>query len=150
MANSCALNAVSAIAQIGQFGIAFMLLPLALENRHSDAIIIGSVSSALWIGNLTGLLIAPALIERVAIAQTVLLGLMKSGIALTLVPFLHSTVWILLAALTGFGYGLRWIANERGSSQTAWLMSISVWAGCSCNFHLHGWFIELASKLPQH
>lgn len=114
-----ALNAVSTLAQIGQFGIAFILFPLALEAKHADALFIGSVSSALWIGNLVGLLVAPNFVSAFGYRATVFTGLATSGIALAVVPLSDASGWILLAPLSGLGYGLRWIGNE------TWLFGIT-------------------------
>jgi MFS family permease len=113
-----ALNSVSVLAQIGQFGIAFILFPLALEARDAAAFHIGAVSSALWVGNLAGLIAAPTLIARLGYRCTVSFGLMASSAALTIAPFVDTSWWALFAALAGVGYGLRWIGNE------TWLFGI--------------------------
>ena len=107
-----ALNTVSTLAQIGQFGIAFALFPLALQARGAPAWEIGAVSSALWTGNLLGLIYAPRVISRIGYNRTVYAGLLISGIALFIAPHLPLYCWWSVAILTGLGMGLRWIANE--------------------------------------
>jgi MFS family permease len=114
-----ALNGVSALAQIGQYGIAFVLFPLALESHAASAFHIALVSSALWVGNLAGLALAPRLIPRCGYRLTVLLGLTISSAALLVTPVVPEKSWALWAALSGLGYGLRWIGNE------TWLFGIS-------------------------
>jgi len=114
-----ALNGVSGLAQIGQYGIAFVLFPLALESHGASAFHIGVVSSALWAGNLAGLALAPRLISRWGYRLAVLLGLTISSAALLVTPALPERSWAVWAALSGLGYGLRWIGNE------TWLFGIS-------------------------
>ena len=114
-----ALNAVSGLSQIGQFGIAFMLFPIALEAQGSSAFNIGAVSSSLWIGNLLGLVLAPRLVSFIGHRRTVAAGLFASAVALLATPWLALSQWIPPAAVCGFGYGLRWIGNE------TWLFGIT-------------------------
>jgi MFS family permease len=114
-----ALNCVSGLAQIGQYGIAFVLFPLVLESHAASALHIGIVSSALWGGNLVGLALAPRFISRLGYRATVLCGLTLSSAALAVAPFVSRSSWALWAALSGMGYGLRWIGNE------TWLFGVS-------------------------
>jgi len=107
-----ALNGVSALAQIGQYGIPFVLFPLALESRGVAAWRIGVVGSALWVGMLLGLLLAPGVVQRLGHRATVLAGLAASGSALLATPALPPLAWALTAGATGFGLGLRWIGLE--------------------------------------
>jgi MFS family permease len=69
------LDATSLLAQIGQYGIAFVLFPLALQARGVAAWQIGVVSSALWLGMLVGLLMAPSWVARHGHLATLLAGL---------------------------------------------------------------------------
>jgi MFS family permease len=107
-----ALNAVSTLAQIGQYGIGFALVPLALEARGAAPWQIGAISAATWIGMLAGLVAAPRIVSRIAHRRTVLCGLVLSSAALLLMPELPWVGWALPAAALGFGLGLRWIGNE--------------------------------------
>lgn len=107
-----ALNAVSALAQIGQYGLGTTLLPLALQARGASAWQIGLASSALWLGMLAGLQGAGPLVQRLGYRLTVVLGLVLSALAFMVTPWLPWTAWLLPAAVIGFGLGLRWIANE--------------------------------------
>jgi MFS family permease len=113
-----ALNGVSALAQIGQLGIAFVLFPLSLELHHVPAWKIGIVSSGLWAGTLIGLVAAPHAIRRMGYSNTVCLGLLASIVALLLAPCVRQSYWVLGSLVTGIGYGLRWIGNE------TWLFGI--------------------------
>lgn len=113
-----ALNASSAIAQVGQHGIAFILFPLALEAQGLPAWQIGVISSAVWLGMLLGLLVAPGVVARLGHGATVGTGLAASCLALVLTPMLPWQAWAATAALCGVGLGLRWIGLE------TWLYSV--------------------------
>lgn len=107
-----ALNAVSVLAQIGQYGIAFVLFPLAMQARGLPAWQIGAVSSAVWVGMLLGLVSAPRALARFGHAAVVCAGLALSSLALLMTPALPVAAWALTAAICGFGLGWRWIGNE--------------------------------------
>lgn len=107
-----ALTAVSALAQIGQFGIGFMVLPVWLAHRGLDAPRAGLFSAAQWAGMLAGLLIAPWLVVRIGAKRTVSLGLAATLVAYATLGALSWPLWLAPGLLTGFGIGLRWIANE--------------------------------------
>ncbi|WP_346778406.1 MFS transporter [Paraburkholderia sp. Tr-20389] len=113
-----ALTAVSTLAQIGQFGIGFMVLPVWLAQQGLDAPRAGLFAAAQWTGMFIGLLFAPRLIERVGSKATVSLGLAASLIAYGSLVALSWPAWIVPGMLTGLGIGLRWIANE------TWLYSL--------------------------
>ena len=81
-----ALNAVSALAQIGQYGIAFVLYPLAMQARGQPAWQIGAVSSAIWVGMLLGLFTAPRIVARFGHGVVVATGLGLSSLALLVTP----------------------------------------------------------------
>jgi MFS family permease len=112
------LTAVSTFAQVGQFGIAFLLYPLALTVRQCTGWQIGLVSGSLWAGMALGLLAAPLLVRRFGHDRVVLAGLMISVIALLLTPLLPWVIWLVTALAMGLGFGLRWIGNE------TWLYAI--------------------------
>jgi MFS family permease len=107
-----ALNAVSALAQIGQFGLGTTLIPIAMETRKASADNIGFTSSVFWIGMLIGLLVAGKLTRILGYRNTVILGLIVSAISFALMPVINWHWWALPAFTIGFGMGLRWIANE--------------------------------------
>ncbi|BFG75992.1 MFS transporter [Paraburkholderia terrae] len=113
-----ALTAVSTLAQIGQFGIGFMVLPVWLAHQGLDAPRAGLFAAAQWAGMFVGLLLAPRLIERIGSKLTVSLGLAASLIAYASFGALSWPAWMLPGMLTGLGIGLRWIANE------TWLYSL--------------------------
>jgi MFS family permease len=113
-----ALTAVSALAQIGQFGIGFMVLPVWLAHRGMDAPRAGLFSAAQWTGMLAGLLIAPWLMARIGAKRTVSLGLAATLVAFATMSALSWPLWLVPGLLTGLGIGLRWIANE------TWLYSL--------------------------
>jgi hypothetical protein len=59
-----ALNAVSTIAQVGQFGIPFMVLPLWLEQHGASNLELSLFASSLWVGQLPGMHWAPRMTDR--------------------------------------------------------------------------------------
>ncbi|HEX7911400.1 MAG TPA: MFS transporter, partial [Paraburkholderia sp.] len=113
-----ALTAVSALAQVGQFGIGFMVLPVWLADKGLDAPRAGLFSAAQWTGMLAGLLITPWLMARIGAKRTVSLGLAATLVAFATLSALSWPLWLVPGLLTGFGIGLRWIANE------TWLYSL--------------------------
>ncbi len=113
-----ALTVVSALAQVGQFGIGFMVLPVWLAHRGLDAPRAGLFSAAQWTCMLAGLLIAPWLMARIGAKRTVSLGLLATLAAFATMSALSWPLWLVPGLLTGLGIGLRWIANEN------WLYSL--------------------------
>ncbi len=111
-ASMVALNAVSTIAQIGQFAMGSMLLPIALEIKKASPTFIGFTSAIFWLGMLAGLLIAGQIARAFGYRNTVIIGLMMSIVSFILLPVIDWHWWALPAAAIGFGTGLRWIANE--------------------------------------
>ncbi|MFM0045175.1 MFS transporter [Paraburkholderia sediminicola] len=107
-----ALTAVSALSQIGQFGIGFMVLPVWLAHHGLDAPRAGLFSASQWTGMLAGLLIAPWLVDRIGAKRAVSLGLAATIVAFATMNALWWPLWLVPGLLTGFGIGLRWIANE--------------------------------------
>ncbi|PQV54763.1 MFS transporter [Paraburkholderia sp. BL21I4N1] len=107
-----ALTAVSALAQIGQFGIGFMVLPVWLTQRGLDAPRAGLFSAAQWAGMLGGLLMAPWLTAHIGAKRTVSLGLAATLVAFATIGAVGWPLWLVPGLLTGLGIGLRWIANE--------------------------------------
>ena len=107
-----ALTAVSALTQIGQFGIGFMVLPVWLAHQGLDAPRAGLFSAAQWAGMFAGLLSAPRLVGRFGARRTVLLALVATVIAFASIRALTWPQWIVPGFLIGLGMGLRWIANE--------------------------------------
>ncbi|MFM0163765.1 MFS transporter [Paraburkholderia sediminicola] len=107
-----ALTSVSALSQIGQFGIGFMVLPVWLAHHGLDAPRAGLFSASQWTGMLAGLLIAPWLVERIGAKRTVSLGLAATIVAFATMNALWWPLWLIPGLLTGLGIGLRWIANE--------------------------------------
>lgn len=113
-----ALTAVSTLAQIGQFGIGFIVLPVWLADQGLDAQRAGLFAASQWTGMFAGLVAAPALVARIGAKRTVSLGLGASVAAFSSIAWLSWPLWILPGMLTGLGIGLRWIANE------SWLYSL--------------------------
>jgi len=107
-----ALNAVSTLSQIGQYGLGTTLLPIALVAKGATPEQIGITSSALWLGMLAGLLVTGQLIRALGYRITVILGLVISALSFAVMPWLDWQWWLIPAAAIGFGLGLRWIANE--------------------------------------
>ncbi len=136
-----ALNLVSGLAQLGQFGIAFALIPLALQARGLPAWQIGGASALLWSGMAGGLVLAPGMILRLGNRRTVLVGLTWSALCLALMPWLETTYWALAGFLLGGGIGLRWIGNE------TWLYHLTPPAMRGRVVGVHETIIGLASTL---
>jgi MFS family permease len=107
-----ALNAVSTLSQIGQYGLGTTLLPIALVAKGSTPEQIGFTSSSFWLGMLFGLLVAGQLTRYLGYRITVIIGLVISALSFTLMPLIDWQWWFIPAAAIGFGLGLRWIANE--------------------------------------
>lgn len=107
-----ALNAVSTLSQIGQYGLGTTLLPIALVVEGATPEQIGITSSAFWLGMLLGLLVTGQLTRTFGYRITVILGLIVSAISFAVMPLIAWQCWPLPAAAIGFGLGLRWIANE--------------------------------------
>lgn len=107
-----ALTAVSALAQIGQFGMGFIVLPVWLTHQGLDAQRAGLFAASQWTGMLAGLMAAPTLVARIGAKRTITLGLAASVVAFSTVTWLSWPLWIASGILTGLGIGLRWIANE--------------------------------------
>lgn len=107
-----ALTAVSALTQIGQFGIGFMVLPVWLAHQGLDAPRAGLFSAAQWAGMFAGLLAAPRLVERFGAKRTVAIALAATVLAFLCIRALVWPLWIVPGLLIGLGMGLRWIANE--------------------------------------
>jgi MFS family permease len=115
------LNAVSALAQVAQVGIAYPLVVLWLTNKNVSTNEIGLVGSAQWAGMLLGILSAPHLMYACGARVIVIVGCVGSGlIALMMawIPTQFIFLWAVASVTFGFGIGLRWIGNE------SWLYSI--------------------------
>ncbi|KMQ78205.1 Transporter, MFS superfamily [Candidatus Burkholderia pumila] len=113
-----ALTAVSTLAQIGQFGIGFIVLPVWLTHQGLDTQRAGLFAASQWAGMLAGLVTAPAIVARIGAKRTVSLGLTASIVAFSTANWLSWPLWIIPGILTGLGIGMRWIANE------SWLYSL--------------------------
>lgn len=107
-----ALFTTSILAQVGQYGIGFVVLPLWLIQRESGPALIGVFASAEWAGILLGVVLAPPVISRCGFARTVLLGLGLSLLGFAAVATGQRVPLLLGGALIGIGMGLRWIGAE--------------------------------------
>jgi MFS family permease len=107
-----ALNAVSTFAQVGQFGIPFVVLPLWLEQQGATALQISLYAASLWLGQLPGLGVAPRLTRQFGARPTILAALLCSVLALAAIALGISALWLPAGLLAGFGQGLRWIGLE--------------------------------------
>lgn len=114
-----ALNAVSTLAHISQYGLGTMLIPIALEARKAPPEFIGFTSAAFWLGMLAGLVVAEKLIHRLGYRSTVIISVLISAVSFLCIPLLDWHWWPLPSAVIGCGLGLRWIANE------TWLYRLS-------------------------
>lgn len=107
-----ALNTVSALSQIGQFGIAFVVLPVWLAEQGLDATQLGMFAASLWMGQLPGLALAPWLSHRLGAKPVIVAGLLCTLMALLGMAVVGWPYWLLGGTLAGFGLGLRWIGLE--------------------------------------
>jgi MFS family permease len=107
-----ALHAVSMLAQIGQFALGSILLPIALEAKKVSPEVIGFTSAAFWLGMLAGLLVVGYVSQKIGYRNTVIVGLLMSAASFIMLPLIDWRWWAVLSAAIGFGTGLRWIASE--------------------------------------
>lgn len=114
-----ALNAVSTFAQLGQFGVGFIAMPIWLVSRGLNALDLGLYGAASWVGMLIGLMLVPKLLGHISSKTVVILGMVISIVGFLLIPFVVWPVWVLPGFMIGLGTGFRWIANE------TWLYRIS-------------------------
>ena len=108
----CALNGVSALAQVGQFGIAFVMLPVWFAAHGLDASRLGLFVAALWLGQLPGLALAPRLCRRHGERRVITAGLLCTVAGFAWIAVLPWPLQILGGSLAGMGLGLRWIGLE--------------------------------------
>ncbi|WP_179402778.1 MFS transporter [Burkholderia guangdongensis] len=107
-----ALNAVSLLSQLGQFGIGFAVIPLWLSHRGLGVVRLGDFAALQWTGMLAGIVVAPALARRGGPRVAVGIGLLATLAAFGTIAALDWPALVLPALLSGFGVGVRWIANE--------------------------------------
>jgi MFS family permease len=107
-----ALNTVSALSQVGQFGIAFVVLPVWLAQQGLDASQLGMFAASLWLGQLPGLALAPWLCKRWGHKPVIGSGLLATVFALLGIAVAGWPLVLLGGTLAGFGLGIRWIGLE--------------------------------------
>ena len=107
-----ALNAVSALAQVGQFGVAYVMLPVWLVAQGLDASQVGLFAASLWLGQLPGLGLARRLCQAIGERRVVVLGLLCTLCAFAFIPWAGWPWACVGGSLAGFGLGLRWIGVE--------------------------------------
>jgi MFS family permease len=107
-----ALNAVSTLSQLGQFGVGFIVLPIWLATRGVGAVELGLFGAVEWTGMLVALILTPMLLKKFMPKQVILFSLALTTIGFVTAIYFTWPMWIISAALVGFAIGLRWIANE--------------------------------------
>jgi MFS family permease len=107
-----ALNTVSTLAQVGQFGIPFIVLPLWLEQQGADTLQLSLFASCLWLGQLPGLGWAPRMVQRLGAKRVIVVALLSTLFALLTLASGWPGLWLPAGLLAGFGQGLRWIGLE--------------------------------------
>jgi MFS family permease len=114
-----ALNVVSTLAQVGQFGIPFIVIPLWLEQQGATTLQLSLFASSLWLGQLPGLHWAPRMTQMLGAKRVILVALLVTVLALSLLATGVHALWLAAGLLAGFGQGLRWIGLE------PWLYNIA-------------------------
>jgi len=114
-----ALNTVSAFAQVGQFGIPFVVIPLWLEQQGATTLQLSVFASSLWLGQLPGLYWAPRVTQMLGAKRVILIALLATVLALGLLATGVHALWWVAGLLAGFGQGFRWIGLE------PWLYNIA-------------------------
>jgi MFS family permease len=119
-----ALNAVSTLAQIGQFGIIFVIVPVWLALQGLSAAQLGFFAASLWMGQMPGLGMAPWLCRHWGARAVVVVGLTCSVVALGGIAWVPVASWpwpayLACGFLAGLGMGLRWVGLE------PWLYNIA-------------------------
>jgi len=119
-----ALNAVSTLAQIGQFGIIFVIVPVWLALQGLSAAQLGFFAASLWMGQMPGLGLAPWLCRHWGARAVVVVGLACSVVALLGIAWVPMAVlpwpaYLACGLLAGLGMGLRWVGLE------PWLYNIA-------------------------
>jgi len=107
-----ALNASSTLAQIGQFGIGFVVLPLWMAQHGLSAAQLGVFASAEWLGMLLGLAVGPRLNTRLGFRAVIAIGLLITISGFAIIPISSWPIWLPAAVCIGLGMGLRWIGLE--------------------------------------
>ncbi|NBW48699.1 MAG: MFS transporter [Betaproteobacteria bacterium] len=119
-----ALNIASTLAQIGQFGIIFVIVPVWLALQGLSAAQLGFFAASLWMGQMPGLGLAPWLCRHWGARTVVVVGLGGSVVALLGIAWvpMASLPWpayLVCGLLAGLGMGLRWVGLE------PWLYNIA-------------------------
>lgn len=107
-----ALNAVSTLSQLGQYGVGFIVMPMWLASRHLEAVQLGIFGACEWLGMLIALLITPKLLKQHSSKKVILLSIVLTSLGFIFAIYVTWPLWIISALLIGLGIGLRWIANE--------------------------------------
>lgn len=107
-----ALNLSSTLAQVGQFGIPFVVLPLWMALHGADTAQLSLFASSLWLGQFPGLAFAPSLSRRYGAKAVIVLALLSTALALCAMAWGSSVLWLPAGVVAGFGQGLRWIGLE--------------------------------------
>jgi MFS family permease len=107
-----ALNAVSTLSQLGQYGVGFIVMPMWLASRHLEAVQLGIFGAFEWLGMLIALLITPQLLKQYTSKKVIFLSVVLSSLGFVFAIYASWPLWIVSAMLIGLGIGLRWIANE--------------------------------------
>ena len=107
-----ALNVVSTLSQIGQFGIVYVMVPVWLALQGLSAAQLGFFAASLWLGQMPGLALAPWLCHRWGARRVVVAGLACSVVALLGIAYVAWPLYLLCGLLAGLGMGLRWVGLE--------------------------------------
>lgn len=134
-----ALNAVSALGHIGQFGIPFVVLPVWLEQRGASANQLSVFAACLWSGQLPGLVWGPAVIRRLGARPSLFFSLLLTALALTVLSLERFDLLWVCGLVAGFALGLRWIGLE------PWLYSFVPEGSRGRLIGVHGTLVALAA-----
>jgi MFS family permease len=116
-----ALNSVSGLAQLAQFGMLYPLIGLWLNKLGMSTTWIGLVVSAAWVGMLLGNMYVPLILKKLGATTATASGLVLTATIALIMPHIDGKnliLWLASASLFGMCIGMRWIAVE------SWLFGI--------------------------
>ena len=84
-----ALNIVSSLAQLGQYGLGSTLIPIGLKVRNATPGNNGITSAAFWLDMLVGLNVARQLTRKLGFRTTLFCGVTMCALNYILMPIIN-------------------------------------------------------------